>query len=180
MIDIKSIQESLIKHLEEAIVRVKELKITASFKVDQLTTSQIKNENFVREFADKLPKTGNYIYYFEADDYHKLRTNFIDRPEGIYKYARLNNVEDNKALYVGSCTSSKLGSRFKQHCGWKDPKTYSLQLSKWIGNDELTFTFAYVEIKDKLVVQLLEDHLHQEVKPLFGKPGGNNKIAAVK
>jgi hypothetical protein len=163
--------------MQEAVKRIQDIEIPASFNTDTITSSQVKDESFVRQFAEKLPESGSHIYWIEVDRPSELVNKFNAKPNNTdFRYSRDNKNINSKYVYVGSFTTTKLGNRFKQHCGWKDPKTYSLQLSKWIGDDQLIFTVVYIELEDSLVGQQLEDQLHRELKPLFGKPGGNNKI----
>ena len=181
MIDLRKTKNNLVHHLQEMIEQIQNAEIQSLTIEENITTFQIKNESFVRQFAEKLPKTGSHIYWFNVDKPNELVKQFNEKSiDSKYKVARDNKNAESEYVYVGSCTKIKLGDRFKQHCGYGHHSTYSLQLSKWIGDDELTFTFAYVEMPDALIAQQLEDQLHRELKPIFGKSGGNNKIKAAK
>ncbi|GAB4012442.1 hypothetical protein GCM10028808_28560 [Spirosoma migulaei] len=178
LIDLKKTQDSLIKHLEGVIIRVENTKVPLSFNAYSITTSEIKDESSVRQLAEKFPKSGIHIYWIAVDQPGQLLKQFKEiTGKTTYKCARDNKSTDSEFIYVGSCTKTKLGHRFRQHCGWDNDQTYSLQLKKWLTDDQLIFTFTYAEIDDSFVAQQLEDQLHRDLKPLFGKSGGNNKIA---
>lgn len=78
----------------------------------------------------------------------------------------------NWTMYVGSSTTG-LKKRIAQHLGKGPEGTYALHLEFW-------FEEAYeIEIKiyneTREVLQIIEDDLSEELKPAFGKQGGNNK-----
>ncbi|GAB3808798.1 hypothetical protein GCM10028819_48610 [Spirosoma humi] len=180
MIDFKKVQSRLIENLEVAAESIRKEEILDCPKSYQLTASQIKDKQDVQQLANELPKVGNYIYWLEVNlpDVLKNQLDWTKKnsSESKYKFARVNRGSASTYVYVGSCTKTKLSNRFKQHCGWGNDQTYSLQLSKWIGDADLSFTFSYIKIENDLVVQYIEDQLHRDLKPLFGKSGGNNKI----
>ena len=181
MIDLKKTQSDLLQHLEDVAESVQHIEMPVVFNPEVVTTLQIKDKSFIEQLAARFPKEGSHIYWIEVDEPNLLIKQFKDRSSDFtYKSARDNKNADSNYVYVGSCTTTKLGNRFKQHCGWGNDQTYSLQLRKWISDDKLTFTFSYVEITNGLVAQYIEDQLHRELKPLFGKPGGNNKIKSLK
>ncbi len=181
VIDLKKTQDSLVQYLGEMKNLIQNAEILSSFSTEIINASQIKDETHVRQFAEKLPKSGCHIYWIDVDLPNELVKQFNAEPiKADYKRARDNKNTDSKFVYVGSCTKTKLSSRFIQHCGWGNDQTYSLQLRKWLTDEKLTFTFNYVAIEDGLVAQYLEDQLHRDLKPLFGKSGGNNKIVALK
>lgn len=181
MIDLEKKKRDLVQYLEETITQIQNSEIQSLVNDNTINAAQLKDENFVRQFAEKLPKMGSHIYWFNVDKPVELVKQFkeklIDRK---YKVARDNKNEKSEYVYVGSCTKMKLGDRFKQHCGYGHHSTYALQLSKWIEDSELIFTFSYVEIPNAVVAQQIEDQLHRQLSPLFGKLGGNNKVSAVK
>jgi hypothetical protein len=74
-------------------------------------------------------------------------------------------------MYVGSSTTG-VQKRIKQHIGYGPAKTYALNLSHW-------FEGKYkIEVKEydcsREIMQLVEDNLSDELRPAFGKKGGNN------
>ena len=83
---------------------------------------------------------------------------------------KLNN--SSKIMYVGSSTTS-VKKRIEQHLGNGARDTYALHLSHWF-KGEIKIT---IKIYDEpiAVLQIIEDALSHELKPAFGKQGGNNK-----
>ncbi|GAB4040301.1 hypothetical protein [Spirosoma gilvum] len=181
MIDFNITKQNLLTHLKETQEQIQNAVMPSQIESKYVTTSQIKNEEYIRQFAKKLPTSEHHIYWFEVDNSELLISQFGNKGEKVdYKCPRDNKGTDSKYVYVGSCTKTKLSSRFLQHCGWGNDQTYSLQLKKWLDENELTFTFSYVQIKNQLIIQYFEDQLHKDLNPLFGKSGGNNKTATKK
>jgi len=83
-------------------------------------------------------------------------------------------ANSNVALYVGSSTTG-LKKRIKEHLGDGSKSTYSLQLKHWFnGNYKITIK-VYDDKISREVIQIIEDNLSHQLKPAFGKQGGNNK-----
>ena len=88
-----------------------------------------------------------------------------------YKYPKLNAPSD--VLYVGSSTTG-IKNRLKQHLDRGPKGTYALHMHNWFnGNKYEVEIFEYVEPIE--VLQIIEDSMATELKPAFGKTGGNNK-----
>ena len=86
-----------------------------------------------------------------------------------YAFSRVNKY-DGSCLYVGS--SHSLGNRLKEHLGFGNKATYSLQLKHWAPKD-VSYTFVaakYEKVKEGLL-QVLEDTLWNSKKPMFGRLG---------
>jgi hypothetical protein len=84
--------------------------------------------------------------------------------------AKLN--APSNIMYVGSSTTG-LSKRLSQHIGDGPAKTYALHLKHWFsGNYEITVREYDVTLE---VLQIIEDALSDQLKPAFGKKGGNNK-----
>lgn len=181
MVDLNNTQNKLIKNIETTLARIKQAKMPESLKVCQITTADLNSQESIQQIASQLPGKGNHIYWFEVDKPALLTEKFSKKEKEVsYKCARENKNDNSPYVYVGSCTAIKLNDRFKQHCGWGNDHTYSLQLRKWLKDIDLLFTFTYVEIEDTVIIQYLEDQLHMDLKPLFGKPGANNKLIKIK
>jgi hypothetical protein len=75
-------------------------------------------------------------------------------------------------LYVGS-SATNLKKRIKEHIGQGSKSTYALNLGHWF-RGEYKITIRQYDVS-KEVLQILEDALYWEMKPAFGKLGGNNK-----
>lgn len=177
MINLNEVKERLVQQLETTIKNIRGTEMPTSVSCFTMSVSDIKNRELVGKMASELPKEGNHIYWIEVDKPEELVAQFRNKQVlGDFKFARDNRNTESNFVYVGSCTTTKLGNRFKQHCGYKDSKTYSLQLSTWISNAELSFRFCYFDVLNKSLVQYIEDQLHRELKPLFGKSGGNNRV----
>lgn len=86
------------------------------------------------------------------------------------KCAKLNSP--SKVLYVGS-SSTGLKKRIKQHIGEGHKSTYSLNLSHWFSG-KYKITVKEYDVPRE-VLQIIEDDLSDQLKPAFGKQGGNNK-----
>lgn len=78
-------------------------------------------------------------------------------------------------MYVGSSTTG-VKKRIEQHLGISGSKdTYALHLSHWFKDETKITIKIYDESVENEVLQILEDALSHELKPAFGKQGGNNK-----
>lgn len=88
------------------------------------------------------------------------------------KCPKLNSP--SSTIYVGSSTTG-VKKRIEQHLGLGNKNTYSLQLKWWIeGEFEITVQ-EYDENLSLEILQIIEDNLSYQLKPAFGKTGGNNK-----
>ena len=81
--------------------------------------------------------------------------------------------EPSSILYVGSSTTG-IKARIKGHLGDGAKGTYALHLSSWFGGEYKVTVRDYGDL-DRRVIQLIEDDLSYELKPAFGKKGGNGK-----
>lgn len=78
----------------------------------------------------------------------------------------------SETLYVGSSTTG-VKKRLEEHTKKVNKKTYALRLNDWFnGNYEIDVKVYDVS---REILQLIEDNLANELKPAFGKKGGNNK-----
>lgn len=81
----------------------------------------------------------------------------------------------SSVMYVGSSTTG-VKKRIEQHYGLKSSKdTYALHLSHWFKGETKITIKIYDESVENEVLQIIEDALSHELKPAFGKQGGNNK-----
>jgi Uri superfamily endonuclease len=87
--------------------------------------------------------------------------------------AKLNHP--SSILYVGSSTTGVM-SRIKQHKGdgHKYKSTSALHLSHWAEDRKIKVEIMEYDVPRK-IIQLIEDAISTELKPAFGKLGGNNK-----
>ena len=86
------------------------------------------------------------------------------------KCAKLN--APSNVLYVGSSTTG-VKKRIQQHLGDGHKETYALHLSHWFDGD-YKITVREYDVPN-YVLQIIEDDLSDQLKPAFGKQGGNNK-----
>jgi len=86
------------------------------------------------------------------------------------KCAKLN--APSQVMYVGSSTTG-VRKRIEQHLGDGHESTYSLHLKHWFNGSHRITIKQYEVTKD--VLQIIEDDLSDQLKPAFGKQGGNNK-----
>ena len=100
-----------------------------------------------------------------------------DRGKDRLNVSRFNNTNSN-TLYLGSKMKNP-HSRIKQHLGDGYFRTFSLHLNKWdVGlNYELTLQIFKITSKisqeyQRNLVELLEQELWDEYKPIFGKKSG--------
>ncbi len=84
--------------------------------------------------------------------------------------AKLN--KPSSTMYVGSSTTG-LKNRIKQHLGEGHKRTYALHLSEWFKGDYEITIQVYNQSPE--VLQIIEDGISYDLKPAFGKTGGNNK-----
>jgi len=75
---------------------------------------------------------------------------------------------------VGSSTTG-LKKRIKEHLGDGSKSTYSLQLKHWFNGSYRITIKVYDDKISREVIQIIEDNLSHQLKPAFGKQGGNNK-----
>ena len=85
--------------------------------------------------------------------------------------AKLNHP--SSTLYVGSSTTG-LMKRVKQHLGDGPRSTYALHLSHLAALQEIEIEILQYDVPRE-VLQLIEDSISVDLKPAFGKLGGNNK-----
>lgn len=161
----------------------KELHKLQKLKHEFIGYSQIKNLTFNLQNLNNtnlnLDLKGTVLYIIKFDLNNKINLGSIKE---LYKtnkqikqmaLPRINNnhwLNQNNYLYIG--TSKNINKRLQEHLGINGSnKTYALHLSKWVS--ELTIdveVYEFANNKDE-DVQLFEDLLWEEYKPLFGRRG---------
>ncbi len=76
----------------------------------------------------------------------------------------------SRILYVGSSTQGAR-KRIEEHIGLGHAQTYALHLRYWF-TGEYKISIRQYDVPDA-VLQILEDDLSSQLKPAFGKRGGN-------
>jgi len=136
-----------------------------------------KKARMIQEFEYKslseLDNISNAIYIIEEINGDKEKT-FLDLK--MYKNTKQRKCpklnSPSKILYVGSSTTG-LKKRINEHIGNGSKSTYSLQLKHWFkGKYKITIQVYEEPIQ---ILQIIEDNLSHQLKPAFGKQGGNNK-----
>ena len=120
-----------------------------------------------------------YVFSFEHAVPQNLITMLRNAADGALRkideargFPKCNASGDSRCLYVGH--SFRVETRLRDHLGFGPAGTSSLHLKHWDGHphDTVTFTAYRLSSDDKLLAQLLEEYLWDELKPLLGKRGG--------
>jgi len=154
--------------------------ISESVETWKLNSSSLIRDGKEPEVVAKVKKWAEggsaFLYFLSLSQNDKLAE--IEAAFSLSKakenkerqYSRLNS--HNTCLYVGS--SRDLSKRLKEHLGFGQPKTYSLQLAQWAQplSLELEFVCArYSSSTQGEILQTLEDTLWTSSKPMFGRRG---------
>ena len=135
----------------------------------------------IREFElqdmDDLDGVSQALYIIEEinGDICQTSTDFARYKKKKERSCPKDNKAPSSIMYVGSSTTN-IRTRIKQHQGYGDnTKTYALHLKHWFKGDYKITVQEYSDDLDKEVLQIIEDNLSYNLKPAFGKKGGNNK-----
>lgn len=136
-----------------------------------------KNTKPIKEFLfenlEQLKGIKKAIYIIEEinGDKNKTFDNFVK-----YKSLKERNCpkknKPSNILYVGSSTTNVKG-RIKQHIEEGPKKTYALHMKHWFKGKYKINILVYNEPIE--IIQIIEDNISNNLKPAFGKMGGNNK-----
>lgn len=137
------------------------------------------NESIYSDFKpvniDKLKDIKKAIYVIKSldlDNYELFEYMKEYKLSNQRKCPKLNFP--STTIYVGSSTTG-VKKRLEQHFGFGNKNTYSLHLKWWVkGNFEITI-YEYNKNIPIEILQIIEDNLAYQLKPAFGKKGGNNK-----
>lgn len=173
-------------HIADAAKRADELgvdepKLQMSIEFARLDNASYREALFERAKVWRGGSDNSTIYMFSYCDLvpqnliSNLRNTAKTSLTNIGKargFSKCNARGEGLCLYVGH--SYKVERRLRDHLGFGAPKTSSLRLKYWNGHphDEITFTAHRLSAPDKLLAQLLEEYLWDELKPLLGKRGG--------
>lgn len=160
--------------LDNRIEKLREIR--QNIKFNKLGTLDIVVSKS-KELEDRIESLGNkgYIIYImtvednvSLDELGKEKRKSKDLH---YSFPQVNEEhvsEDNKYLYVGS--SLKISSRLKQHLGFiGSDRTFSLRLNNWAKGRKISIDLYETDTKDNM--QLFEDLLWKEYKPMLGRMG---------
>ena len=116
-------------------------------------------------------KQAIYIIEQVDNDIHKVFQDFSEyKALKERKCAKLNIP--SKTMYVGSSITG-VRKRIEQHKGLSSSSTYALHLKYWFKGELKIIIKQYDQDRD--VLQIIEDDLSNQLKPAFGKQGGNGK-----
>jgi hypothetical protein len=153
-----------------------------SWSVDFSDLSTDAINNLKCDFEEKLTKDCLSIYTF-----HLSGTVCVETLATQINLARANNGENRayprvnknqtadsyRCLYVGSSRTTP--KRLKEHLGFGNLRTYSLQLAYWASNLPGQFTIDVVEFSNNKesqeLIPFLEDRIAQDRKPILGRRG---------
>ena len=182
--------EAYENEIQDAIRAAKEVAlpdpVSLSFTTSQLTTAAIE------ELASSLPtghkkedKEAEFIYIFTLSENNDVPITDIlsafgsardwqdsDEYDGKKNLCRPNEIcEPVRALYVGR--SYKPRDRMKQHLSASIAGTYAIHFSTWASELEIQIDFYLYRFSGlgNRVVQVLEDGLWDNLKPIFGRRG---------
>lgn len=146
-----------------------------SADVDAALNSQIHKEEVITNIDNIKSLTINAgVYIIEEINGDPVKTykNFLDHKSKHLVAMPKSNAPGN-VLYVGS-SRNNLKQRLLQHAGFGYRKTYALHLKDWFNGSLKITVRGYGDVSDN-VLQLIEDSISFDLKPAFGKRGGNNK-----
>lgn len=133
-------------------------------------------KKFIMGELNELKNIKSAIYIITEIDADPIATYEAFRVFRVKKEcacAKLNHP--SSTLYVGSSTTGVM-NRIKQHFGngHKYKSTSALHLSHWAEDRKIKVEIMEYDVPRK-IIQLIEDAISTELKPAFGKLGGNNK-----
>ena len=106
-----------------------------------------------------------------SEKFHVFQQDNKPKIKGEKRHVSKCNKRESTCLYVGS-KRNDIYNRIKQHLGYGQARTYSLDLKFWFPpNIELTFVIYPVVLKFDLLV-MLEQQMWENSKPMFGKQSG--------
>lgn len=166
---------SLIKNAIRAhIAEEKEIEKSIELRKVKTLSVLVSNSKELQDEIENLGNKGFTIYIITSENEVTLgEIEKEKRKSLVWKYAfpRVNKnhvTKDNKCLYVGS--SLKISSRLKQHLGSKvHDKTTALRLNNWLRGKRINIDLY--EVNSQRGMELAEDSLWEELKPLLGRMG---------
>ena len=135
-----------------------------------------KSAKPINEFTvynpDSIPDINKGIYIIReiGGNPDKTHQEFIEFKASKSKACCKVN-KPSQVLYVGSSTTG-IKKRLTQHLVNCADQTYALHLYAWFKGKYQVVVLEYDEPNE--VIQLIEDNISNNLKPAFGKQGGNN------
>jgi hypothetical protein len=148
--------DALIKNCELAkkVQPIRELTFNDLSDLDNISIAIY----IIEEISGNTEKTFSKLKAYKSQEERKCPK--LNKPSSI--------------LYVGSSTTG-LKKRIKEHIGDGSKNTYSLQLKHWFDGKYKITIKVYDDKISREIIQIIEDNLSHQLKPAFGKQGGNNK-----
>lgn len=181
--ELKLILENSIKNTESI------LQLLKSVELKQIDSIEIKACNLINKQKRSVLynqvatfKEKKCIYLFTIQDWEnhilKIKSAFEifnkgNKPRVLGKThntSRYNAKHNSSTLYVG--TSKNILQRLKQHLGDGNKRTYSLDLIHWFPKN-IDLILDIYSINHQEVIELVEQAIWDETKPLFGKRSGH-------
>lgn len=119
---------------------------------------------------DGIQKGTYFIEEVDGDAEETFRALAAYKGSNDRSCPRINQA--STVMYVGS-SRTNVKKRISQHVGYGPKSTHALHLSHWF-NGDYKITVTSYDVTDE-VLQILEDDLADQLKPAFGKRGGNNR-----
>lgn len=147
--------------------------IETSIEINEATTDinvvTVDINNFLGD--DKGKSLIYIIREISLKDYKESFGNFEKEKQKKYghEYPRCNGINESGIWYVGQ--SKNIVSRLRQHLVTAPKGTYALKASHWFTGQLEIEIRDYGDNFDKDVLQIIEDALHMEMQPMFGKRG---------
>ncbi|MDQ7797801.1 MAG: hypothetical protein RDU76_02500 [Candidatus Edwardsbacteria bacterium] len=165
-----------IKDLKTSINMLENIKMPACNKLNissKNLTKPMEVESLLKLIDNK---NTNVIYVFYIDkgkvECVKNAAQKYRSKKGEIHFSQINN-SNSTCLYVGSKITGIRG-RIKQHIGTDNTRTYAMHLKSWIIKCDTNIHIEYYSFDDSVsreTVQLMENTLWRQKKPLLGKLG---------
>ena len=136
-------------------------------------------ENLMNDDLSSLKGIEKAIYIIEQTEgcpckAHKDYQEFKGNDENKEIKLSGKNECSSSIMYVGSSTTG-VKKRMKEHtAGEKYKKTYALKLENWF-KGVCQVHIMICEDMSPSIIQVIEDTIHQDLNPAFGKRGSNGK-----
>lgn len=160
--------------LNNYIAELQEVSKSNKFKKLKTLDIVVSKSKKLQSEIETIGNKGYIIYVVTTNDeidLEELKKEKRKSKKLLYAFPQVNEkhaVEGNKYLYIGS--SLEISSRLKQHLGFiGSNKTFSLRLNNWAKGRKVTIDLYETDTKDNM--QLFEDLLWREYKPVLGKMG---------
>ena len=178
---LKRLQPTIVPVIEMHKVRVTGPQILIGEDAFLIDSEMPSRERVKPQFLCPFAGVSLAIYCIETstpDAAGRFRANYRrTRSQLAQRTAKDNKLHDNTAcLYVGSSVGSagSLQTRIHQHLGFSGGEgTYALYLSRFTEFEplDLSLRVAWYPTEDRELIQVLEDTMWDQKRPLFGRRG---------